>query len=183
MIKLENIANENHKDELKEMLFSHYDEIIGPDWANKIPIKKLREQVSLAHYHSNNDVNNVYDDNSFYQTFALGIIDEETSKVIGVALLEIIRNVDNKEKYGQLYQLYIKPEYRTLFDPTKEEAKRIVQKGIEEYFKEKDIDEIVMLVPNNIDYLISLSKDLGFKEDKDNKYTPDKNNTPNIKHI
>ena len=48
MIVFNNITDEEHKEELKEMLLAHYKEYFGTEWSDKIPIKSIRDRLSSA---------------------------------------------------------------------------------------------------------------------------------------
>lgn len=167
---VKNIGTEENINVLKKMIFDHYNELIGPDWALKIPFQKLRENTSDAHRFTNKDVKDIMNPNSMYKTTALGIINEENNDIMGLALLDLIYDENLDKRYGQVYQLYIKPEYRASFSmnhPDKDKLISEVNDSINTYFKNHDIDEIIMLVPENIEYLISLSKELGFQKERE----------------
>lgn len=170
MFKLKNITDEDHKELLKSMLISHYKEIVGPDLADKIPFRKLRELLSVAHGKANIDMNELFGQ-GIYNTIAFGLYSEEVNDYLGFALIDIMNQEINGETdtFGQLYQLYVKPEYREYFKANfaKGSAVNSLKEQLEDYFRCHDVNEVIMLIPKNIGYLIELNRDLGFEISKD----------------
>lgn len=168
MIVLRNITDNEHKAELKTMLLAHYKEIFGPEWADKLPVKALRERFSSAHDATKRDMSELFD-KPLYGTVAFGIINEPDATILGFALLDIINSTmksGDSIKYGQLYQLFIKPEYRKEFlegAKSPEFMARLTEE-LNNYFKSHGVSEVLTQIPDEIDYLIQCGKALGFEQ-------------------
>ena len=174
MLILKNITDEEHKELLRAMLIEHYKEIVGPDISEKIPFSKIRNLLSVSRGKAEFDLNDIYGNNEF-NTVAFGLFSEEISDYMGFALIDI-RNCEIEQKldtYGELYQLFIKPQYRNLFKKTFENGRGIdsLKQQLENYFRCHDVNEVIMMIPKNLEYLIQINRDLGFEIEKD---TPEK---------
>lgn len=169
MIVFNNITDEEHKEELKGMLLAHYKEYFGPEWSDKIPIKSIRDRLSSAKEGADHAIDLLYNKPNG-NNVAFGIYDENT--LIGTILLTVhVRKLSDEEEdiYGELYHLYIKPEYRKTFieGTKKEEFIREVNSFVESYFKENEVSDILAAIPSEIDYLVECGKELGFEKKKD----------------
>lgn len=172
MITLKNITDKEHEELLKSMLIKYYQEEIGPDWAEKIPIRKLRDRLSAANGKASSDLYDIFEQN-LLNTVVFGLYSEE-DKCIGIALLDIFRDQKRDgviDTYGELYRLYILPEYRKLFISSYKNGENIqsFKTQLEGYYKSHDINEVMMMVPRNISYLLELNRELGFNQLKDQK--------------
>lgn len=170
---LKNITDEDHKGLITDMLVHHYQDIAGPDWVEKIPVKKLRERFSYATNEAKRDVYELFETNLF-NTVAFAIMGEDDS-LYGLALLDILSmrlEDESTDTYGQLYQLYIRPEYRKSF--TSSDSKCLgaeLKTALENYFKANDVNEVIMNIPKSVSYLLELGRILEFKCVKENLKT------------
>lgn len=173
MLSLKNISNEENRGLITDLLIHHYHEIIGPDWAEKIPIRKLRESFSFAHQSAKRDVEELFsEDINYFNTIAFAIVDSETSDYLGVALLDTM-NLNNSgeevEPYGQLYQLYIRPQYRKYFmGKNSSQFTQELKQALDLYYQTHGINEVYMQIPKSLDYLVTLSRELGYEQTGEN---------------
>lgn len=173
MLSLKNITSEENKGLLTDLLINHYREIIGPDWAEKIPIKKLRDNLSFAHQTAKRDVEEILSvTENYFNTVAFAITDNETGNYLGIALLDTM-NMNNSgdeiEPYGQLYQLYIRPQYRKYFlSEGSNQFALELKAALDNYYQTYGIDEVIMHIPKTLNYLVPLSSRLGYEKTGEN---------------
>lgn len=185
MISFKNFTNEENKDELKTMIINYYEEKYGTEWIDKYvkwleshPQSKLRDFLieDLKYRFSSkedgyrNDMNLLFNNKSYDKHIAFGLLSDD--KVIGYLFLTVHLKKDyygeEKDRYGELYELYVKPEYRAEF---LESAKRIdfvneVKTYLEDYFKENNVTDILSRIPSEIEDLVILGKELGFNQEE-----------------
>ncbi len=170
---LKNITDEEHKGLITDMLVHHYQDVAGPDWIEKIPVKKLRERFSYANNEAKRDVYELYE-NNYFNTVAFAILSEK-GEVYGIALLDIISmhfEDDKTDTYGQLYQLYIRPQYRNCFTSTASECLGTeLKNALEAYFRANNVNEVIMHIPKSVSYLMDLGRILEFNCVKENLKT------------
>lgn len=192
MVTFKNITDEEHKLELRKMIIDHYKELYGEEWIDsyieclkaKKP-NKFRDFVikDLTKYSTkedkvNKDMKLLFDNKEKNgENIAFGIINNNT--IIGYMILTIHRQFKSNwelDKFGELYRIYIKPEYRESFlkSTKKEEFIASIKNYIEEFFKTHKVEDVLMTIPSELPDLISLGEDLGFiKENYVNEKTKD----------
>lgn len=172
-LHLKNITDEQHKGLITDMLVHHYQDVVGPDWIEKIPVKKLRERFSYANNEAKRDIYELYE-NNYFNTVAFAIMNE-TGEVYGLALLDILSmrlEDESTDTYGQLYQLYIRPQYRQCFlAPGSKCLGAELKSALEAYFKANNVNEVIMNIPKSVSYLMELGRILEFESVKENLKT------------
>ena len=166
MITFKNITDEEHKSVLQSMLKAHYRELYGEKWEVKNFFQRLKDSRSFSTYRTRTDMDELFK-RSLYGTVAYGIFKDEN--LIGFVLLDVLNSTKKNlelETYGQLYQLYIKPEYR-LEGEEQAEFNNSLKTYIEDYFKEHGVEEVITELPDDIKYLIECGKALGFSQVKE----------------
>ena len=164
MINLKNITNETYKKELELMLKDHYRELYGENWPVKNFYQRMRDKRSFSTHLTSEDMRELFI-HPVYGTVAYGIFSDE--ELIGMVLLDIIKSTKKNlevETYGQLYQLYIKKEYREFIKDN--DFMDTLKDFIDDYFKAKGMGEVITKIPDELAYLIECSKYLGFTKTK-----------------
>lgn len=192
MIVLKNITDEEHKDELKGMLVDHYKEVYGHEWVdsylellesypqNKVRdflIEDLKKRFSSKEDRVQKDMDLLFNEKKRSENIAFGVLNDEN--IIGYMFLAVHKNIDfygvENDRYGELYELYIKPEYREEFlkSAKREDFVSTIRNYLENFFKENDVTDILSKMPNEIDDLVLLGEELGFVKEnyisEDNK--------------
>ena len=180
MVVLKNITNEEYKNELNRMIMDHYAEIYGEEWIDSYlryleakKQSKFRDFIirDLKRYSTKEDKVNkdmkliFYNKEKNGDNIAFGLFNEE--KLIGYMILTIHTHFTSKweiDKYGELYRLYIKPEYRAEFlnGNRRNEFVSSVEKYLVDYFRSHNIEDILASIPLEFKELVSLGEDMGF---------------------
>ena len=165
MINIKNITNETYKNELEVMLKEHYREVYGENWPVKNFYQRMKDKRSFSTHLTSEDMNELFN-RPMYGTVAYGIFNDE--ELMGMVLLDVIKSTKknmNVESYGQLYQLYIKEEYREYINDS--DFMETLNDFIDEYLREKGMDEVITKIPDDLAYLITCSNYLGFTKTKE----------------
>lgn len=166
MITFKNITTDEYKSDLQAMIKAHYRELYGEKWEVKNFFQRLKDSRSFSTYRTRTDMSELFN-RPLYGTVAYGIFEEDD--LIGFILLDVLNSTKKNlevETYGQLYQLYIKPEYR-LEGKDQDEFYGAIKKHLEEYFAQNGVTEIITELPDDTKYLIECGKALGFSQVKD----------------
>lgn len=157
MITVKNISDEDHKNELQEMIHDYYEDALGDSWTRKIPSKFIREVVNRTEINTEKDVKKIYDEDE--KRLALGLYDDRDN-LVGFTSVVVF-----EDKVGGIYQIYIKPEYREVFIKNfkgSTEATEELTKSLEAYFKNMGANEVIMEAPRTVSYLLHLAQNMGF---------------------
>ena len=85
---------------------------------------------------------------------------------------EIDLEDESTDTYGQLYQLYIRPQYRQCFlTPGSKCLSAELKNALEAYFKANNVNEVIMNIPKSVSYLMELGRILEFESVKENLKT------------
>jgi|SRR5574344_352396 hypothetical protein len=162
MLSLKNITDEEHKEELQQMILNYYDEVTKKDDLNCLPWSILRSQIEIVKEQSTEQLEALYSNQSgLEKRIALGIYNDDS--LIGFASTAIFA-----DKEGGIYQIYIKDSFRHLFEDNKDQIKSAeLSEIIDEYFKNRGAKGIYIEAPYDIEYLLSLIKNMGFRMTKD----------------
>ena len=191
MIKLSNITDDNHKEELKDMIINHYKESYGEElvdkyltYLEKYPQNKVRDwlindlknRFSSKEEHLKKDMSLLYDEQDTSKDIAFGIFNDDL--LMGYLFLSVHMSYDNHgnetDRYGELYDLYIKPEYRDVLTNNRDELVTSIRTYLENYYKENNVKDILTRIPSDIEDLVLLGKEFGFtKEEHINNNTKD----------
>lgn len=160
MIFIKNIEKTDYE-ELLEMYYDYYKQVLGTDWTSKIPITKIREFLDFnkdfAEKQTAEAVSDIIPKNMIDKR-VLGLYIEED--IIGFACVGIF--ADN---VGGIYSIYIKPEYRKKFIinfKDNKSASEYLLEGVREYFLTNDIDTVELEVPHTIGALKKVVEKNGF---------------------
>ena len=168
MITFKNITNAEYKDTLQHMIKDHYRELYGENWEVKNFFQRMKDSRSFSTFRTERDMSELFK-KSIYGTVAYGIFKDED--LIGFVLLDVLNSTNKKlevETYGQMYQLYIKPEYR--FQGKDQELFiSVLNNYLDEYFLKHGVNEVLTELPDDIKYLIECGKALGFSQVKESK--------------
>lgn len=156
MIVVRNITDKMHEDELKELIYSYYDEIYGGVFS-KIPFKAVRDYFTGSKAFARADLNNLY--NKETNSKAIGIYDGEV--LVGFACIHV------HEGNGELYNMYIKPEFRERFlsEYKKGSLTADLMTSLVSEFESSDAGEIVVSAPHSKEFMLKLFEDMGFNLD------------------
>ena len=192
MISFRNMTNEDNKAELKTMIIDHYSEVYGHEWIDsylnwleKHPQSKLRDflisdlraKFSSKEEGLQKDMKLLFNNrrrNS--DNVAFGIFDDELNAIIGYLFLAIHIKRDYEgniiDRYGELYELYIKPEYRDDFlrSVKREAFIDTMRSYLETFFKENDVADILSRIPREVEDLVLLGQELGFVKENTPSY-------------
>lgn len=180
MVVFKNITSEEYKSALREMIFDHYKERYGIEWIDsyieylqaKKPGKlrdlliKDAKRYSTKEEQTNKDMNLLFDNRyNIGHNVAFGIFNNNI--LIGYMIFTIhayFTPLMEIERYGELYRIYIKEEYREEFLKNNSRSNFVtsLEEYLIEYFRENNIEEILANIPTELDDLVSLGEDLGF---------------------
>lgn len=164
MIKIKNITDEEHKTELKEMIHGYYKEILGEDWTQKFLLKAFRAIFDDASSFTEADIKKLYGEKEISDRIALGLYNDDEN-LVGFTSVAIF-----SDNVGGIYQIYIKPEYQEQFVADFKgsmDATLSLSKSLDDYFKERGANEIIMEAPHTTRFLLYLAQDMGFIKKKE----------------
>lgn len=180
MVVFKNITSEEYKNELREMIVSHYKEKYGEEWIDKYiqylqakkPGKfrdfliKDAKRYSVKEDNINKDMNLLFD-NRYHvgHNVAFGIFSDNT--LIGYMILTIHTNFTplmELDKYGELYRVYVKEEYREEFlsGNSRSDFVTSLEEYLINYFRENKIEDVLAIIPTELNDLVSLGEEMGF---------------------
>lgn len=156
MLVVRNITDKKHEEELKELIYNYYDDTYGGIF-NKIPFKTVRDYFTGSKAFANDDLNDLYDKET--NSKAVGIYDEE--ELVGFACIYV------QNGNGELYNLYIKPEFRNRFisEYKKGSLTADLMTSLVREFESSGADEIVVSAPHSKEFMLKLFEDMGFNLD------------------
>jgi len=153
MIVVRNITDKMHEAELKDLIYEYYDDTYGGIFS-KIPFKKVRDYFTGNQAFANEDLKDLYDKNT--NSKAVGLYEGDT--LIGFACIHV------HEGNGELYNLYIKPEFRDKFVSEYESGRLTtdLMTSLINEFESGGAGEIVVSAPYTKEFMLKLFDDMGF---------------------
>lgn len=165
MINVKQVENKDY-DELLSMYHNFYQNLLGPSWFDKIPIKKVRELLDFNKQNAIYATNKAFDSKApknMFEQKVLGLYDDES--ILGFTCLGIFDDYT-----GGIYHIYVKPEYRNKFignfKNNKLAALHLLD-GIEEYFDKQSVDTVELEVPHSLNSLKLVVEKLGYTKTQD----------------
>lgn len=160
MVVIKKIEKTDYE-ELLEMYYNYYTQILGTDWTNKIPIAKIRDFLDVNKAFAEKQTAEAFSDiipKNMIDKRVLGLYKEED--IIGFACVGIF-----EDNVGGIYSIYIKPEYRKKFITNFKDNKPAFEyllEGLKEYFLTNDINTVELEVPHSISAFKKVVEKIGF---------------------
>lgn len=160
MVFIKKIEKRDYE-ELLEMYYNYYKQILGTDWTNKIPITKIRDFLDVNKAFAEKQTAEAFSENipkNMIDKRVLGLYKEED--IIGFACVGIF-----DDNVGGIYSIYIKPEYRKKFITDFKDNKSAYEyllEGLKEYFLTSGIDTVELEVPHTIGSVKKVIEKIGF---------------------
>ncbi len=197
MLRVLNLTNNEHKDELKSMISSYYNEVYNDDLDDSVIskldgkkasifrnfiIKDIKRSSSLKAERDINNTMSLLFDNSYnndemhnQKSMALGLYDDEV--LIGYIILSVHSQYKfdgNYDVYGELHSIYLKDEYKYLFK--NKEFMENIRSYVEAFFKVSNVRDVLARITPEEESLVTVARELGFVKQNivhGNYYTKD----------
>ena len=153
MIVVRNITDKMHEEELRGLIYEYYNDTYGGIF-NKIPFKTVRDYFTGSQMFVNSDLNDLYDKET--NSKAVGLYDGEV--LVGFACIYVHNG------NGELYNMYIKPEFRERFisEYKKSSLSADLMTSLVSEFESSGADEINVSAPHSKEFMLKLFEDMGF---------------------